>query len=200
MQTGLRRRKKRWRPGVRAGGGGSFGRIAAGTWDGLLRELVPGCRGDFRAVTPRCQQASCCVCGVRAGDERESWCGGLQRQAAAGPGMFPDGGSPGLYGWGGLREKSAKGPAGAVGSVGSPEQPEQSARLCPSSAGLWADARNRYVPGLREPGGFGTDDVCRLPGQRSGRSWGRWSVLCRGRRGRVGADGVVPLLRGVGRI
>lgn len=69
-----------------------------------------------------------------------------------------------------------------------------------SSAGLWADARNRYVPGLREPGGFGTDDVCRLPGQRSGRSWGRGGVLCRGRRGRVGADGVVPLLRGVGRI
>ena len=69
-----------------------------------------------------------------------------------------------------------------------------------SSAGLWADARNRYVPGLREPGGFGTDDVCRLPGQRSGRSWGRGGVLCRGRRGRVWADGVVPLLRGVGRI
>lgn len=176
MQTGLRRRKKRWRPGVRAGGGGSFGRIAAGTWDGLLRELVPGCRGDFRAVTPRCQQASCCVCGVRAGDERESWCGGLQRQAAAGPGMFPDGGSPGLYGWGGLREKSAKGPAGAVGSVGSPEQPEQSARLCPPPP-----------PGSGRMPGTGT---CRGCGNRAA-SEPMTCVVCRGSgRAGVGVDGV----------
>lgn len=86
-----------------------------------------------------------------------------------------------------------KGPAGAVGSAGTAGT--IGAVVPSSSAGLWADARNRYVPGLREPGGFGADDVCRLPGQRSGRSWGRWSVLCRGRRGRV-----VSLLRGVGRI
>lgn len=77
------------------GGGGSFGRIAAGTWDGLLRELVPGCRGDFRAVTPRCQQASCCVCGVRAGGgavERAVFltavgtCAGLPRGLPSGSG------------------------------------------------------------------------------------------------------------------
>lgn len=82
---GIAAAKKRWRPGVRAGGGGSFGRIAAGTWDGLLRELVPGCRGDFRAVTPRCQQASCCVCGVRAGGGASGvsgGCGNLCRVAA----------------------------------------------------------------------------------------------------------------------
>lgn len=34
---------------------------------------------------------------------------GLQRRAGGcGPGMFPDGGSPGLRGWGGLREKEAR--------------------------------------------------------------------------------------------
>ena len=67
-----------------------------------------------------------------------------------------------------------------------------------SSAGLWADARNRYVPGLREPGGFGADDVCRLPGQRSGRSWGRGGVLCRGRRGSCRYCGVSDGFDGCG--
>lgn len=34
---------------------------------GRRRVIRADCRGDFRAVTPRCQQVSCCVCGVRAG-------------------------------------------------------------------------------------------------------------------------------------
>ena len=103
------------------GGGGSFGRIAAGTWDGLLRELVPGCRGGFRAVTPRCQQASCCVCGVRAGEKWEPGC------EAAFSGRQPR--ARGCFRTAGLRDcavgvargkrrRGMKGPAGAGGSAG----------------------------------------------------------------------------------
>lgn len=144
--------------------------------------------------------------------------------------MFPDGGSPGLRGWGGLREKAARnegaGRSGRFGrnsrnnrrgcSFAGPGRGVSGRQLsedvsgwqrsgtpgllcgCPlrnaerasgavvpsSSAGLWADARNRYVPGLREPGGFGTDDVCRLPG--SGRAGvGVEEVCCVGVGGGV---------------
>lgn len=39
---GIAAAKKKMGPGVRAGGGGSFGRIAAGTWGGLLLGLPSG--------------------------------------------------------------------------------------------------------------------------------------------------------------
>lgn len=87
MQTGLRRRKKRWRPGVRAGGGGSFGRIAAGAWGGLPRGLGADCRwglcrvaaeiwGGFGTDDVYSLPGSCVVCrgSGRAGVGVEGVC------------------------------------------------------------------------------------------------------------------------------
>ena len=56
---GIAAAKKRWGPGS--------GRAAEGHSGGLPRGLGADCCWGFRAVTARCQQASCCVCGVRAG-------------------------------------------------------------------------------------------------------------------------------------
>ena len=66
---GIAAAKKRWGPGS--------GRAAEGHSGGLPRGLGADCCWGFRAVTARCQQASCCVCGVRAGGGAvERWSGG----------------------------------------------------------------------------------------------------------------------------
>lgn len=94
-------------------------------WSGGASGVSGGC-GDLCRVAAGASERWRAVSNGRCAVVRS----GLQRRAGGcGPGMFPDGGSPGLRGWGGLRKKSGKGSAGAVGSVGSPEQPEQSARL-----------------------------------------------------------------------
>lgn len=105
-----------------------------GAWGGVERGLEGNCGGEKDGGTwsgraakghsggqPRGLVSDCCggLCRVAAGTS-ERWravsngrCAvvrsGLQRRAGGcGPGMFPDGGSPVLRGWGGLREKEAR--------------------------------------------------------------------------------------------